>query len=122
MAPRAMAYHIHSATSGEWSPFKVYQTHRNKWYVIIKNWPAALLIKYLAAVLLMDVASFSLAVVRGRGMAAVRARLDLLCYFRSILRKRGEVQKKRRISDPQVAALFSPYEHPFRTFRRKMGA
>ncbi len=40
-APRAVVYHVHSATSGEWSPFKVYQTHRNKWYVIIKNWPAA---------------------------------------------------------------------------------
>ena len=122
MAPRAMLYHIHSATSGEWSPFKIYQTHRNKWYVIIKNWPASLLIRYLPTVIFMDVASFSLAVLRGRGMAAVRARLDLLCNFRSILRKRGEVRKKRKISDRQVAVLFSPHEHPFRTFRRKMGA
>lgn len=121
-APRALVYHVHSATSGEWSPFKVYQTHRNKWYVIIKNWPAALLTRYLPAVLFVDAASFCLAVVRGRGIAAMGARLNLLGSIRSLLRKRVDIQGKRKLSDPQVAALFSSHEHPFRTFLRKMRA
>ena len=121
-APRALVYHVHSATSGEWSPFKVYQTHRNKWYVIIKNWPAALLARYLPVVLFVDAASFCLALLRGRGLAALRARLDLLRGLGLLLRKRGNVQGKRKLSDRQVAALFSPHEHLFRTFLRKMGA
>jgi GT2 family glycosyltransferase len=120
-APGAVVYHVHSATSGDWSPFKVYQTHRNKWYVIIKNWPAALLTRNLSSVLFADAASFCLAVLRGRGMAALRGRLDVLRSFRSLLRKRNEVQGERKLSDWQVAALFSPHEHPFRTFLRKMG-
>lgn len=121
-APQAVVYHLHSATSGEWSPFKVFQTHRNKWYVIIKNWPAGLLIRYLPALLFADAASFCLALLCGRGMSALRARLDLLRSLGSLLRKRGEVQGKRKLSDRQVAALFSPHEHLFRTFLRKMGA
>jgi GT2 family glycosyltransferase len=120
-APRAVVYHAHSATGGEWSPFKVYQIHRNKWYVIIKNWPAALLARYLPVVFFADAASFCLAVLRGRGMAALRARLDLPHSFKSLLRKRREVLAKRKLSDRQAAALFSPHERLFRTFLRKMG-
>jgi GT2 family glycosyltransferase len=121
-APKALVYHLHSATSGEWSSFKVYQTHRNKWYVIIKDWPGTLFVRYLPAVLLADAASFCLAVLRGRGLAALRARLDVLSHFWSLLRKRADIQGSRRLSDMQAAALFSQHEHPLRTFLRKMGA
>lgn len=119
-APRAVVYHVHSATSGEWSPFKVYQTHRNKWYVIVKNWPAALLARHLPALLLADAASLCLAVLKARGWAALRARLDFLRSIRSLLRKRVQIQGKRRLSDREAAALFSPHEHPFRTLLRKL--
>jgi len=119
-APRAVVYHVHSATSGEWSPFKVYHTHRNKWYVITKNWPAALLARHLPALLMADLASLCLAVLKARGWAAIRARLDFLLNLRSLLRKRGEIQGKRKLSDREAAALFSPHEHPFRTLLRKL--
>jgi len=119
-APRAVVYHVHSATSGEWSSFKVYQTHRNKWYVVIKDWPMALLVSYLPSVLFADAASICLAVLRGRGLVALRARLDVLRGFRELLRKRADIQGRCNLSDVQAAALFSPHEHPFRTFLRKM--
>lgn len=120
-APRAVVYHVHSATSGEWSSFKVYHTHRNKWYVIIKNWPAALLARHLPALLLADVAALCLALLKARGWSALRARLDLLATMGKLLRKRGEIQAKRKLSDREAAALFSPHEHPFRTLLRKLG-
>lgn len=120
-APRAVVYHVHSATSGEWSSFKVYQTHRNKWYVIVKNWPAALLVRHLPALLLADVAALCLAVLKGRGWAAVRARFDFLLSLGSLLRKRDQIQGTRKLSDREAAALFSPHEHPFRTLLRKLG-
>jgi GT2 family glycosyltransferase len=120
-APRAVVYHVHSATSGEWSPFKVYQTHRNKWYVIVKNWPSSLIFRRLPSLLFADVASFALALARGRGSAALRARLDFLRNLSSLLRKRVQVQRKQVLSDRQVGQLFSPHEHPFRTLLRKLG-
>lgn len=120
-APKAVVYHVHSATSGEYSPFKVYQTHRNKWFVIAKNWPGALVLRHLPALVFADAASFALALARGRGGAALRARLDVLRNLQKLLRKRRAVQGTRRLSDREVAALFSPHEHPLKTLRRKMG-
>ena len=120
-APRAIVYHVHSATSGEWSRFKVYQTHRNKWYVIVKNWPGTLILKRLPSMLFADAASFALALLRGRGGAALRARIDFLLNLAALLRKRKELQGRRVLPDRQVAALFSPHEHPFRTLLRKLG-
>jgi GT2 family glycosyltransferase len=120
-APRAVVHHVHSATSGEWSRFKVYQTHRNKWFVVVKNWPAAVIFRRLASLLLADLAALFLALLRGRGWAALRARIDFLRNLETLLRKRGAVQRLRVLSNRQVEQLFSPHEHPFRTLLRKLG-
>jgi hypothetical protein len=80
------------------------------------------MIKYLPAVLIADAASFLLATVRGRGMAALRARFDVLRSIGSLLRKRVDIQGKRKLSDRQVEDLFSPHEHLYRTYLRKMRA
>jgi GT2 family glycosyltransferase len=119
-APEAVVYHVHSATSGEWSPFKVYYVHRNKWFNLIKNWPLAVLLKSLPRLLLYDLTSFFLSVMKGRGGAALRARMHLLRSLPTLLRKRRAVQKLRQIPVREAAALFSPAEWVFRTFRRKM--
>jgi GT2 family glycosyltransferase len=120
-APRAVVHHVHSATSGEYSPFKVYQTQRNKWYVIAKNWPGVLILRHLPALLFADAASFALALARGRGGAALRARLDFLRNLPGLLQKRRELERARLLSNREVAALFSPHEHPVKTLRRKLG-
>lgn len=120
-APRALVYHVHSATGGEMSGFKVYHTQRNKWFVIVKNWPAALLRRHLAAILCADLAAFCLAMLRGRGLAALRARLDVLRGLGRLLQKRRGVLDGRKLADQQTAALFSPHERLFLTFLRKMG-
>ncbi|MDD2581162.1 MAG: glycosyltransferase family 2 protein [Desulfuromonadaceae bacterium] len=120
-APRALVYHVHSATGGEMSRFKVYYTQRNKWFVILKNWPAALFWRKLVSILCADLGALCLAVLRGRGTAAVRARIDALRSLSRLLQKRREVQGRRKLSDRQVALLFSPHEHLFLTFLRKMG-
>ena len=119
-APRAVVYHVHSATSGEWSPFKVYHTHRNKWYVIIKNWPLALLLRRLPAILVFDAAALLLAGLKGRGGAAVRARLDVLKSIKRLLAKRREVQARSKLPPGEIEGLFSPHEGAFRTFYRKL--
>ncbi|WP_243370792.1 glycosyltransferase family 2 protein [Geotalea sp. SG265] len=120
-APGAVVYHVHSATSGEWSSFKVFHTHRNKWYVIIKNWPTTVLIQYLPKVLFYDIAALILAVMRGQGVSALKARLDLARHMPTLLRKRKKIKGGQKLSDGQVMNLFSPYESPIRTFTRKRG-
>jgi GT2 family glycosyltransferase len=118
-APGAVVYHVHSATSGEWSRFKVYQTHRNKWYVIIKNWPLGLLLKQLPGLLALDAAALLLAVLKGRGGSAMRARFNVAKNLGRLLTKRREVQARNKLTPAEVEGLFSPHEGPFKTFLRK---
>ena len=46
-APRSVVYHIHSATSGEWSPFFMFLVLRNKLLLHLKNSHAGFLLKVL---------------------------------------------------------------------------
>ncbi len=121
-APRAVVYHIHSATSGKMSPFTVYQVQRNKWYVMIKNWPVSLIMKNLPGILLYDLGGLILAAARGRFCAALRARFHVLRNLPVMLHKRREILALRRISLREIECLLEPGGSPFRTFRRKMGA
>jgi GT2 family glycosyltransferase len=104
-APRAVVYHVHSATSGRLSPFTVYHLHRNKWFTIIKNWPTRLLLRRLPLLLAIDLAAFVLATGKGRGGAAGRARRDLLKALGELLVKRRHVQATSRLTAAEAAAL-----------------
>lgn len=119
-APGAVVYHVHSATSGRMSPFTVYQVQRNKWYVLLKNWPASLLLKNFPLIAAFDLAALVLAVLRGRGLAAFKARLDVLKSIPRLLRVRNKVQRMRIISGADVERLFTRGEGALSTFRRKM--
>jgi len=119
-APGAVVYHVHSATSGRMSPFTVYQVQRNKWYTIIKNWPASILLKRIPLIATFDLAALVLAVLRGRGLAAFKARFDVLKSLPRLLRARATVQRMRKISGADVEMLFTRGEGPLSTFRRKM--
>lgn len=110
-APKATVYHIHSATAVKGSPFKTYQIHRNKWYTIIKNWPSRLLWMWLPYLVLVDIASFLLALFRGRGLAAIKARLDVVCEIPRLARKRREVQQIKKMSFSGVTDFFSSVWH-----------
>jgi len=41
-APNVVVYHKHSETTGLYSSFKAFYTHRNRYFVIIKNYPLSL--------------------------------------------------------------------------------
>ena len=118
-APRAVVYHVHSGTSGRGSPFTVYHIHRNKWFTLLKNWPTALLWRQGPRIILYDVAALALAALRGRGMAALRARLDVVRHLGALRAKRKSVQAGRRVGDRAAAAWLSHGGRPHRTLWRK---
>jgi len=119
-APAAIVYHVHSATSGEWSSFKVYHLHRNKWFNLIKNWPLSILFMNLPRVLFYDFSAFFLSLLKGRGGAAFKARLHVLYFLPKLLRKRWKIQKTRDITTRQAETFFASDEGALRTFCRKM--
>lgn len=119
-APDAVVYHVHSATSGKMSPFTVYQVHRNKWFVLVKNWPAPLLVRHFPLIAFYDAAALFLALLRGRGMSALRSRLDVIAQLPRLLIKRRRIQQIRVLPSTDVQRLFAKGEGAISTFRRKM--
>jgi GT2 family glycosyltransferase len=121
-APRAVVYHIHSATSGWMSPFTLYQVQRNKWYVLVKNWPALLLLRHLPQIIAYDIGSLLLAALRGRLGSGLRARLHVLRDLPLLLRKRAEVNRLRRLDTRTVSLLLTAVGGSRSVFSRKMGS
>lgn len=122
IAPRAVVYHVHSATSGRMSDFTVYHTHRNKWYVIIKNWPPTLILRYLPLIMAYDAAALLLAAIKGKMFPALRARLHLLAEIPGLLRKRKKIAAMRKISIDDIKCLLMPTVSPLNILRRKLGS
>jgi len=117
-APRAVVRHVHSATSGIGSSFTIYHIHRNKWYVLLMDWPVCLLARCFPLILAIDMAAFALAVFKGRGSAALRARLAVCGKLPGLLEKRRERVVKRRAEAPE--RYFVRGER-FAAIKRKLG-
>ncbi len=120
-APKALVYHVHSATGGRMSPFTVYHVQRNKWYVLLKNWPAAILLRHLLLILSCDAAALFLALLRGQFVPALRARYHVLRDFPVLVRKRHEVANLRQLNDDQIDRLLVKGVSQLKIFMRKMG-
>ena len=121
-APGAVVQHIHSATGGRMSAFTVYHVHRNKWYVLLKNWPITLILIHLHRIILQDLAALILAALRGRLAAALRARLRVLGDLPVILRKRHAVQSLRTAPVLEIEQLLTSGNSMLQVFVRKMGS
>jgi GT2 family glycosyltransferase len=116
----ATVWHIHSATSGIGSAFTTEQLHRNKWHVIIKNWPFILLVRYLPLIFLYDLGALFLACLNGRALPAVRARWKVVVNLRTLLRKRKMIQNGRKVPVARVGQLLSSVPAPWHTAWRKL--
>jgi hypothetical protein len=117
-APCAVVRHVHSATSGTTSPFTIYHIHRNKWYVLLMDWPARLLARHAIRILLADLAAFGLAVLMGRGGAAVRARYAVCSALPQLLGKR---RKRPALEAPESLEHLFVRSNPFAVMKRKLG-
>jgi len=91
--PRAIVYHVHSATGGE-GPSKNRLLGRNKVWTIVKNYPSPHVLLFLPLILLYDWAAIWYTLSRG-DVSAVEGRLAALRLLPKMLRKRTEIQKKR---------------------------
>jgi GT2 family glycosyltransferase len=95
--PSAVVRHVGSNTRGEKSPFCLYYGHRNLVWAFFKNMPALLVLLYLPQHLLFNLLSLVWYAFRGHARILVRAKADALKGLPAILKKRAEVQQKRRV-------------------------
>jgi len=121
--PKATVYHFHSASSGTYSPFKAFLVERNRIWVAVKNFPISLLLfgqfytfwRYF----LQAYGAFT-----GKGAAGrftsdfskmelvkvlVKVYLSLWEQFPLMLKKRREIQRKKRISNREMYQLIERF-------------
>lgn len=121
--PRAIVYHSHSASSGSYSPFKAFLVERNRIWVAIKNFPISLIIlgqfytiwryvlqaygafagKGAAGRFTSDFSKIKLIIILIKVYLSIWKKLPLM------IRKRREIQKKRRISNKDIYRLIKRY-------------
>ncbi len=115
-APGARVYHAHSATIKEGSPFKTRLLARNKLWMIAKSYPMPHLMAYLPLILLYEALSLGYALVNGRGLTAIKGRLEALRGLPQILAKRRKMVRK--ISAKTMMAKLHPAENPLNLWRQ----
>jgi GT2 family glycosyltransferase len=117
--PTAIVYHVHSATSGEFSPMKAFLIERNRIWVAVKTFPISLLLlsPFFTALRLGYHAYGSLFMVGSSGQYAAecsRARLALMMlkaywsglkHFPQMWRSRRKIRQFARMTNRDFAAL-----------------
>lgn len=120
--PAAVVRHHVGGTLGYRSPLAEYYASRNQEYVLIKNMPSRLLIKYSvlhAIAVAMQLAAHTL---RGRSLPLLRGKRDALRALPQLLRKRRQVQREARIPPEAIDRILMRGWMRQRTARKLSGA
>jgi GT2 family glycosyltransferase len=96
--PRAVSYHMGSATTGRDPRRYAALLVRNQLIVVLKNFPAALLARHLPRMLLFQLRWLAFDALRGLGGAHVRGLLAAARALPPTLRKRRAIQRDRSAS------------------------
>lgn len=107
--PDAVVYHMGSATIGKGlTDFTRYHLWRNGLWIIAKNYPASALVRYLPWLILGQAVNFALA-VRDRKLGIwIRVVRDAARGLPAVLRRRRDIQEKRRASLRQLQSVVGP--------------
>ena len=124
--PEAIVYHIGSASLGVASDFAFYHAHRNLIWSFVQNMPAWMFWKYLPAHLMANLIYLSYYSLRLPGKAIWRGKWDALRGLRRALRKRKEIQSRRRVEPADLErvmehGLMKPYLLGYHLRRAKRG-
>jgi GT2 family glycosyltransferase len=107
--PTALVYHMGSATIGRGlTDFTRYHLWRNTLWIIAKDLPAGALLRHAPQLLLGQLVNLAVA-VRDRKLGIwLRVWRDALRGLPRVVRKRAEVQARRRIGLPELDAVVGP--------------
>ena len=105
IVPSAVIKHYGGATIRAESFSKMYWNHRNSLYIMLKNYEFGNAIRKTFVHLLLDYVAIVVSLFRGeanRSGAILKSHFWIITHLGLIIRKRREVQKKRKVSDRQL--------------------
>lgn len=121
--PKAIVYHCHSASSGNYSPFKAFLVERNRIWVAVKNFPLLVLLTGFFYTL-MRYCFQAYGALSNKGAAGkftqeakkselirilLKANISAIMGLPKMLKKRSMIFKKKRISNKEVWKLFKRF-------------
>jgi len=106
--PAARIYHKGNASIGTLSETYVYYGHRNLEFVYLQNMPMALLLRSLPAHLLYDLLAMVYFASRRRLKPFLRAKAAVIGALPRVLKRRRQIQRRRRISAADAGSLITP--------------
>ena len=119
----AIVYHMYSATTGEYSPMKLYLVERNRLWIVIKYLPLKYVLLNIFYTKIRYIYHFY-GVVRGRGASGrsveehsfweltgtvFKAYWDAMKGFPRVLRERKRMMKLKKVSDREIDRWFRDY-------------
>ena len=112
--PQAEVYHVGSASSGKKSDFVMYHGHRNLVWTFFKNMPGYLFWCYLPLHMGMNFFFAFSFLIRGKGPAVLRAKMDAFYRLPAIIPQRRQIQSTRKVPAREILhvinkELFAPY-------------
>ncbi len=111
-APQGIVYHYAGAALSAERYHKMYYNHRNGLVMLLKNYGAGSLWRYLPVRWALDWVTVLASPFRGepkRSAAVLAAHLYVLFHLRSIIRKRRAVQRLRRRKDRDLRHVILPF-------------
>lgn len=105
-APKAKLFHKFRGTTGKIKNFGIYYGIKNKFFLIIKNYPLRLLIFYSPIIIIRQMASFLYYLIK-LNKRAFQSRMLIFWYLPKMLRKRWKIQRSRNVSYSRVRSLLN---------------
>jgi GT2 family glycosyltransferase len=121
--PQAVVYHLHSASSSSYSPFKAFLVERNRIWVAVKNLPVHLIVLGIFYTMLRYYYQ-AIGALTGKGAAGkftkeaskfklicvlLKANISAFLGLPKMLKKRREIMKKKRISNRDISVLLKKF-------------
>ncbi len=107
--PSALVYHKVNATIGNLSDLHVYYHVRNLEFLWLKNMPKELMLRYAHHKLIQELGSLLyLGLRHGKWKPFFKGKRDAVKLFPRMMKKRKEVQAKRRVTNAYLQKQFLP--------------
>jgi len=103
--PKAIVYHIGSASFGKNSQLADYYAHRNMVWTFFKNMPRLMFWRYLPQHILINVFILLWLSLKGRSFVIFKAKWDALKDLKRILKQRKVIQNNSNIDSKEILAV-----------------
>ncbi len=103
-APRSIVYHKYAFNLN--NKIKLYYLERNRITTLLKNYNLKTLLLISPALLILELSILSYALITGWFWMKVKGYLWNLKYIRKTLKKRSEIQSKRKVPDSEIVKLY----------------